>query len=93
MAPPLTYAPVVGVIIIVSMVIEVGKRNEKLLLMLWSEIFREKDEFPQLFQSSNIWASYRQHGWNDAREISHISLFVLMLQTGFWVQMLYVIQF
>ena len=50
MAPPLTYAPVVGVIIIVSMVIEVGKRNEKLLLMLWSEIFREKDEFPQLFQ-------------------------------------------
>lgn len=34
MAPPLTYAPVVGVIIIVSMVIEVGKRNEKLLLML-----------------------------------------------------------
>lgn len=50
MAPPLTYPPVVGVIIIVSMVIEVGKRNEKLLLMLWSEIFKEKDEFPQLFQ-------------------------------------------
>lgn len=33
-------------------------------------------------ESSNIWASYRQHDWNDAREISHISLFVLMLQTG-----------
>ena len=55
MAPPLTNAPVVGVIIIVSMVIEVGKRNEKLLLMLWSEIFREKDKFPQLFQRAVIY--------------------------------------